>query len=85
MLCSFIRYWRPQGADHIILVPSAQHIATFRKVGFDVVEAAADFQSGWVEQASVFNWLPSSGNLANSSNVLHEWLGYLIYKLRGWA
>jgi hypothetical protein len=54
-------------------------------VGFDVVEAAADFQSGWVEQASVFNWLPSSGNLANSSNVLHEWLGYLIYKLRGWA
>jgi uncharacterized SAM-binding protein YcdF (DUF218 family) len=78
-----------RGVDHIILVTSALHmpraVATFRKVGFDVVAAPADFQSGWVEQASVFNWLPNSGDLANSSNVLHEWLGYLVYKLRGWA
>jgi uncharacterized SAM-binding protein YcdF (DUF218 family) len=78
-----------RGVDHIILVTSALHmpraVATFRKVGFDVVAAPADFQSGWAEQASLFNWLPNSGNLANSSNVLHEWLGYLAYKLRGWA
>jgi uncharacterized SAM-binding protein YcdF (DUF218 family) len=75
--------------DHVILVTSAIHMpraaATFRKVGFDVVAAPADFQSGWAQQSSVFNWLPSSANLLNSSNVRHEWLGYLIYKLRGWA
>jgi uncharacterized SAM-binding protein YcdF (DUF218 family) len=78
-----------RGIDHVILVTSAIHMpraaATFRKVGFDVVASPADFQSGWVKQASVFNWLPSSGNLLNSSDVLHEWLGYLVYKLRGWA
>jgi uncharacterized SAM-binding protein YcdF (DUF218 family) len=77
------------GINRVLLVTSAIHmpraVAAFRKVGFDVVAAPADFQSGWVAQASVFNWLPSSGSLLNSSNVLHEWLGYFIYKLRGWA
>jgi uncharacterized SAM-binding protein YcdF (DUF218 family) len=78
-----------RGIDHVILVTSAIHMpraaATFRKVGFDVVPAPADFQSGWVAQASVLNWLPSSRDLLQSSNVLHEWLGYLVYRLCGWA
>jgi uncharacterized SAM-binding protein YcdF (DUF218 family) len=78
-----------RGIDHVILVTSALHmpraVATFRKVGFDVAAAPADFQSGWVEQVAIFNWLPSSGDLANSSSVIREWLGYFIYWLRGWV
>ncbi len=78
-----------RGIDHVILVTSALHmpraVATFRKVGFDVVAAPADFQSGWGGQELIFNWLPSSGDLGNSSSAIHEWLGYFVYWLRGWV
>jgi len=78
-----------RGIDHIILVTSALHMpraaATFRKAGFDVVPVPADFRSGWEEQLSIFNWLPASGCLIDSRNVIHEWLGYFIYWLRGWV
>ena len=78
-----------RGIDHIILVTSAMHmpraVATFQKVGFNVKAVPADFQSGWAEQISIFDWLPASGALANSSNVIHEWLGYFVYWLRGWV
>jgi uncharacterized SAM-binding protein YcdF (DUF218 family) len=77
-----------RGINQIILVTSAIHmpraVATFRKVGFEVEAAPADFQSGWVEQLSVFNWFPTSRNLLNSSNVIHEWLGLIVYRMRGW-
>ena len=83
------RLLQPRGLERVILVTSAAHMpraaATFRKVGFAVVPAPADFLTGWTPEIGVFNWLPSSGALANSSNAIHEWIGLLVYRLSGWA
>ncbi len=78
-----------RGIQHIILVTSAIHMpraaATFRKAGFDVEAAPADFLSGRGDRATVFHWIPASGAMIDSSNALHEWIGLWTYRLRGWA
>lgn len=73
----------------IILVTSAFHMpraaAAFRKVGFEVTAAPADFRTGWRESNSILDWIPEAGALAGSSGAMHEWLGVLTYRIRGWA
>jgi uncharacterized SAM-binding protein YcdF (DUF218 family) len=80
---------KPRGIGHIILVTSAMHMpraaATFRKTGFDVVPVPADFFTGWEESVSIFNWFPESGALGDSSAAIREWIGIVVYRLRGWA
>ena len=77
------------GIWRIILVTSAIHMpraaAAFRKVGFEVVPAPADFQTGWGETKAIFRWLPSSDALDGSSGAMREWLGVWAYRLRGWV
>lgn len=79
----------PSGIGHIILVTSAAHMpraaATFRKVGFDMIPVPADFLTGWERQISVFDWFPGTGALRDSSKAMHEWLGFWVYRFRGWA
>jgi uncharacterized SAM-binding protein YcdF (DUF218 family) len=79
----------PRGIEHIILITSARHMpraaAAFRKVGFNVVAAPADFYTGWGESNALFNWIPTAGALAVSGAAMHEWLGVWVYRLRGWA
>jgi uncharacterized SAM-binding protein YcdF (DUF218 family) len=83
------RVLEQRGIQHIILVTSAIHmpraIATFRRVGFEVEAAPADFLTGWEADKIGFDWFPASGALVNSSNAIHEWLGLWVYRLRGWA
>jgi uncharacterized SAM-binding protein YcdF (DUF218 family) len=78
-----------RGIQHITLVTSAFHMpraaATFRKVGFGVDPVPADFVTGWNEPVTAFQWIPTSRALLTSSNAIHEWLGLLVYRLRGWA
>ena len=78
-----------RGIDHIILVTSAIHMpraaTAYRKVGFDVVAAPADFQTGWSAASAIFRWMPQSDAFVNSSKAIHEWLGLWVYRLRGWA
>lgn len=73
----------------ILLVTSASHMpraaATFRKAGFDVVPAPADFRTGWTALDMPLSWWPSAGSLVQSDSVIKEWLGLLVYRLRGWA
>ena len=75
--------------SRIILVTSAFHMpraaGAFRKVGFEVTTAPADFHTGWGESNSIFDWIPDAGALAGSSGALHEWLGVWTYRLRGWS
>jgi len=78
-----------RGIGRIILVTSATHMpraaATFRKVGFEVVAAPADFQSGWGKQNTMVRWIPEAGALIGSSRAIREWVGQWVYRLRGWA
>jgi uncharacterized SAM-binding protein YcdF (DUF218 family) len=78
----------PRGIRRILLVTSAFHMpraaGAFRKVGFEVIAAPADFHAGWEEPDILSRWLPRADNLVYSETALHEWLGLAIYRLRGW-
>ena len=87
---------KPRGIRHILLVTSAMHMpraaAVFRKVGFEVTPAPADFHTGWrasgVSGAFIdwfSGWLPEGRYLQWSDKALQEWTGWLVYRLRGWV
>ena len=71
----------------IMLVTSATHmpraVATFRKMGFEVVPVPADFRTGW--DRDDMDWFPDAGSLAITKQVIREWIGLWIYRLNGWA
>jgi uncharacterized SAM-binding protein YcdF (DUF218 family) len=75
------------GVSRILLVTSAFHMprasAVFRKLGFQVIPAPADFQTG-DDEGLLLRLLPDAGSLAESDLALKEWLGLLAYRLRGW-
>jgi uncharacterized SAM-binding protein YcdF (DUF218 family) len=78
----------PRGIRRIILVTSAMHMpraaGAFRKAGFEVIAAPADFHSGWLESNTLSRWLPNAYDLDNSDMAFREWLGIAVYHLRGW-
>jgi len=78
----------PRGIRRILLVTSSLHMpraaGAFRKAGFEVIAAPADFRGGWSEPNVLARWLPSAKNLVDSDMALYEWLGIAIYRLRGW-
>jgi uncharacterized SAM-binding protein YcdF (DUF218 family) len=78
----------PLGIRKILLVTSAMHMpraaGAFRKAGFEVIAAPADFHSGWGEGYFLEKWLPSAKSLVDSDTALYEWLGIAIYRLRRW-
>ena len=71
----------------ILLVTSAMHVpralATFRKAGFEVIPAPADFLSGW--DGNALDWIPNPQSMIDSERALREWLGLWTYRIRGWA
>jgi uncharacterized SAM-binding protein YcdF (DUF218 family) len=81
--------WDARGFRSGLLVTSAFHmpraLAVFRHVGFAVEPAAADFHGGPVLEGGPLAFLPDAAALAASSLALKEWLGLLVYRLRGWA
>ncbi|MEM3432742.1 MAG: YdcF family protein [Candidatus Methanomethyliaceae archaeon] len=86
-----------KGIQRIILVTSALHmpraVALFEHQGLEVIPAPTDFkvtQENWqaLRQASLpvqlLNLLPSADNLSSVTSTLKEYLGILVYSLRGW-
>ncbi len=91
------RILEQEGISRIVLVTSAFHmpraVALFEHQGFEVVPAPVDYavtQARWEALWSpnlpslLLNLLPSAGNLENTTVALKEYLGILIYHLRGW-
>ena len=83
--------------DRIVLVTSAMHmpraLALFENQGFSVIPAPTDYnvtQADWDRlwepnfTTQLFNILPSVGNLSDTTAALKEYIGILIYSLRGW-
>ncbi len=77
---------REHGIRRIALVTHASHMLraekAFRRQGIEVTPAPCGFRSarfitGWRELA------PSAGDLRDSDDVLHEWLGLLWYAVSG--
>jgi uncharacterized SAM-binding protein YcdF (DUF218 family) len=86
-----------QGIERIVLVTSASHMpraeSVFRKVGFEVIPAPTDFlvtQRGWVYYTrphlgiQLYNMIPSSFHLERTTRALKEYVGLVVYGLRGW-
>ncbi|WP_376694393.1 YdcF family protein [Wenzhouxiangella sp. EGI_FJ10409] len=76
-------------AREFLLVTSALHMpraeATFQRLGLAPVTVATDFEVATPFSLGPSRWLPSADALMNSSRAFHEFIGHLVYRLRGWA
>jgi uncharacterized SAM-binding protein YcdF (DUF218 family) len=77
------------GARKLLLVTSAYHmprsVAIFRQEGMQVTPVATDYLTGWGQPELVFQLLPDAEALARSKIALREWMGLIVYRIRGWA
>jgi uncharacterized SAM-binding protein YcdF (DUF218 family) len=89
------RILEPLGIRRILLVTSAMHmpraVGVFERQGFDVIPAPTDFsitQAGGQSSPSLaawlLDWIPSVDDLRMTSESIKEYLGILVYGLRGW-
>jgi uncharacterized SAM-binding protein YcdF (DUF218 family) len=79
----------------VLLVTSAMHtprsLLVFQRQGIKVIAAPTDFlvtenlveNSSW--QANLLNLLPNAYSLQQSTKALKEYIGLVVYRLRGWA
>ena len=86
-----------QGWKQLILVTSAFHmpraLASFRRQSdLEIIPVACDYRLDPQSKDQTFSWqellidlIPSSGSLNQTTQVLKEHLGLLVYKLRGQA
>lgn len=81
----------------ILLVTSALHmpraLQIFRRQGMDVIPAPTDFLVTQQElreaqssaEAVTLNLLPDADNLERMTHALKEYVGLMVYRLRGWV
>lgn len=78
----------------LLLVTSARHMprsmAIFEKLGLPVIAAPTDFQVTDVNENAgflgfVLQLIPDVDALGYTTKALKEWVGFTIYRLRGWA
>jgi uncharacterized SAM-binding protein YcdF (DUF218 family) len=78
---------KARGMEKILLVTSAYHmrrsLALFEAQGLDVIPAPTDHQR-LVTPALLPGWLPMVSTLYQSTEALHEIVGYWVYRWKGW-
>ncbi|MGB3298611.1 MAG: YdcF family protein [Phormidesmis sp.] len=86
-----------QSVKSILLVTSAMHmprsVAIFKKLGINVIPAPTDYlvptelyesiNTTW--QGRILSGLPDATAQANFTRALKEYVGFAIYRLRGWV
>ena len=88
---------RESGCNKIILVSSATHmrraVALFEKQGLEVIPAPTDFSFSDQEWENLLRFdlatsytflIPTIGNMEALQGAFKEYLGYFVYKMRGW-
>lgn len=73
-------------SSDVLLITSAVHMkrseSAFQKEG---VFPDCYITDTWVDvKGQSLSYWPSVGTLASWPELLHEWVGYVVYKLRGW-
>lgn len=75
----------PEAIRRVLLVTSASHmrraLATFRAAGFDPVAAPTDYMGQ--RRFVIHDLVPTQDGLRKSLHAIREWLGNLLYLLRG--
>ena len=78
-----------RGARRVLLVTSATHmarsVAIFRRAGMEVIPVPTDYLTGWMDPNPLMGLIPDAKALALSGVATHEWMGLLVYRLRGWS
>ncbi len=87
------------GIKKVLLVTSAVHMPRsmliFRKQGIDAIAAPTDYQIAISQNTAARpprarllgftnNLLPDAGNMARTTRALKEYVGLVVYRLRGW-
>jgi len=87
---------RKLGCRTVLLVTSAMHMprsaALFEKQGLVVIPAPIDFKitesnqpfKNMTWESAVLGIIPDASNLSLTSAAMKEYIGLLVYKLRGW-
>jgi uncharacterized SAM-binding protein YcdF (DUF218 family) len=85
-----------RGIKKILLVTSAIHmlrsLAIFRKQGMEAIPAPTDFlvsegnfrAVNYSLESRILSWFPDSESLERTTLALREYIGIVIYRLRGW-
>jgi uncharacterized SAM-binding protein YcdF (DUF218 family) len=76
------------GMERVIVVTSALHmrrsVGSFRAVGIEPIPAATDFEVV-ARTDTVGRWFPRAKSLFDSGRAIKEYLGYFVYRIRGWV
>ena len=79
---------RERDFDRVLLVTSAAHmtraLAVFCTAGVPAVPAPTDHQVVYGPR-SAFDFVPRADALSRSTGALREYVGYAVYRLRGWV
>ena len=82
--------------DRVLLVTSAAHmprsVAIFKKQGIDVIPAPADIlvsdrnivENGVSAESRILSFFPNPESLDRTTQIIKEYIGMFIYRLRGW-
>jgi uncharacterized SAM-binding protein YcdF (DUF218 family) len=84
-----------RGINQVLLVTSAVHmprsLAIFKKQGIDAIPAPTDFLASSPEisrqqnyQAAIIRSMPEAHNLLHVTRVIREYIGIVVYWLKGW-
>jgi len=72
----------------LLLITSANHLyrskRIFKKVGLAVTPFPVDFVGEEYISTPDFWLIPTHITFENWSSLIHEWVGLLVYKMRGW-
>jgi uncharacterized SAM-binding protein YcdF (DUF218 family) len=81
--------------DRFLLVTSAAHMPRsmmiFRKLGLNAIATPTDYQKSDLEsqltsiESRLLNLLPDADNLRETNRAIKEYVGMVIYKLKGWV
>jgi uncharacterized SAM-binding protein YcdF (DUF218 family) len=87
---------KEQGIGRILLVTSAMHmprsLGIFQRQGMEAIPAPTDFLVSQQEleepnssiEAKILNLLPDTNHLEQTTRALKEYIGMVVYRLRGW-
>lgn len=72
----------------VLLVTSALHmqraLATFKSAGIDAIPSPTDYGKVEYDRPEALNWIPDVNTLSATTRLIHEQLGYLVYRYQGW-
>ncbi len=88
---------KEKGITRVLLVTSAMHmprsVALFEHQGIEVIPAPTDYtvtREGLENlfsldpQTLLVNLVPNTSSLSLTTNVMKEYIGHMVYRLRGW-